>query len=218
MSGFTASFAIGDPVGCPIAVASDVGEGPVDSVARTSTPGHTPVEEFSVREGDRRVADSAAGGALEVELTTVATSEAETVYRFERDFDTPCACEVVERNGGPVTSIRAVEGNLIVTVRATDLETITDVAGDLRDHFDGVKMRQLLTTGDDGPGTLAFVDCDRLTDRQRTVLETAHDMGYFEYPRTANATEIAEELDIARSTFIEHLSVAQAKLFDQLLE
>jgi predicted DNA binding protein len=57
----------------------------------------------------------------------------------------------------------------------------------------------------------------RLTDRQREVLRTAHEMGYFEYPRGANAGEVATALDIEPSTFTEHLNAAQSKLLDELL-
>jgi hypothetical protein len=62
-----------------------------------------------------------------------------------------------------------------------------------------------------------LVDRERLTDRQREVLETAYRMGYFEYPRSANATEVAEELGIGLSTLAEHLAAAQEKLLAELL-
>ncbi|MEF8843240.1 MAG: helix-turn-helix domain-containing protein [Haloarculaceae archaeon] len=69
--------------------------------------------------------------------------------------------------------------------------------------------------GTDADPTL--VDRGRLTDRQREVLRTAYRMGYFEYPRSANATEVAETLGIGLSTLAEHLAAAQAKLLDELL-
>ena len=57
---------------------------------------------------------------------------------------------------------------------------------------------------------------DGLTDPQREALRTAYEMGYFEYPRDANASEVAAALDIQRSTFTEHLNAAQSKLLDEL--
>jgi predicted DNA binding protein len=65
---------------------------------------------------------------------------------------------------------------------------------------------------------LVFVDRSVLTERQREVLETAHEMGYFEHPKGANAGEVADELDISTSTFSEHLAASQRKLMDALLE
>jgi hypothetical protein len=63
-----------------------------------------------------------------------------------------------------------------------------------------------------------FVDRAALTDRQREVVTTAHQLGYFERPRDANATEVAEHLDISRATFAEHLAAAQSKLLDAVLD
>lgn len=53
---------------------------------------------------------------------------------------------------------------------------------------------------------------DGLTDRQRTVLSAAFHQGYFETPREASATAVAESLDISHPTFLEHLRLAQDKL------
>jgi len=49
------------------------------------------------------------------------------------------------------------------------------------------------------------------------VLETAYRMGYFEYPRSANATEVAEALGVGLSTLAERLAAAQGRLLDELL-
>ncbi|AGN00628.1 Bacterio-opsin activator HTH domain-containing protein [Salinarchaeum sp. Harcht-Bsk1] len=67
------------------------------------------------------------------------------------------------------------------------------------------------------PETTAAVDLDKLTDRQREVLGTAYEMGYYQYPRGANASEVAEALDICPSTLAEHLAAAQTKVLDDLL-
>ncbi len=61
------------------------------------------------------------------------------------------------------------------------------------------------------------MDRGRLTARQREVLETAFEMGYFERPRRANATEVAAELGIGPSTFREHVSAAETKLLEDVL-
>ncbi len=39
-----------------------------------------------------------------------------------------------------------------------------------------------------------------------------------EKPTSANATEVADELGIARSTFTEHLAATQTKLMDAILD
>ncbi|WP_435359354.1 bacterio-opsin activator domain-containing protein [Haloarchaeobius sp. DFWS5] len=57
---------------------------------------------------------------------------------------------------------------------------------------------------------------DRLTDRQREVIETAMNAGYFEWPRRNDAEDIADALGISSPTFHEHLRAAQEKLLTDL--
>lgn len=57
-----------------------------------------------------------------------------------------------------------------------------------------------------------------LTDRQTTVLQAAYHRGYFEQPRESSATEVADSLGISHPTFLEHLRLAQQKLFRHKLE
>ena len=58
---------------------------------------------------------------------------------------------------------------------------------------------------------------DDLTDRQREVISTAHEMGFYEVPREASTEEIAGELDVDPSTVAEHLQRAERNLLDDLL-
>jgi len=52
-----------------------------------------------------------------------------------------------------------------------------------------------------------------LTDRQATVLQAAYHQGYFQQPREASATEVAASLGISHPTLLEHLRLAQDKVF-----
>ncbi|WP_058827039.1 bacterio-opsin activator domain-containing protein [Haloferax sp. Q22] len=60
----------------------------------------------------------------------------------------------------------------------------------------------------------------KLTDRQKTVLETSLVSGYFEWPRGSTAEEVADSLGISPPTLHEHLRTAERKLietyFDEL--
>lgn len=53
-----------------------------------------------------------------------------------------------------------------------------------------------------------------LTRSQREVFELARDQGYYEWPREVSTRELADELDIAKTTFLEHLRKAEVKLLD----
>ncbi|WP_132060170.1 helix-turn-helix domain-containing protein [Halorussus amylolyticus] len=55
-----------------------------------------------------------------------------------------------------------------------------------------------------------------LTPAQEAALRTALGRGYFSVPRGATASEVAAELDISKSAFLERLRRGQAALFGQV--
>ncbi|SIR57090.1 helix-turn-helix domain-containing protein [Natronorubrum thiooxidans] len=215
MSGFRATVVVDDPTGCPIADVSSTTD-TITSVTRSSasTDGGV-VEEFGVADGS---STETVDASTEAELTPIQTTEQEDIYRFERDADAGCACEIIEQTGTPISAVRAQNGSLLLTFRTLDLEVVAEIVGDLRAEFDGVLVEDLTQDQDDESTDPVIVDRELLTTRQREIIEAAHELGYFEYPKGANATDVAEELDIARSTLTEHLAAGQTKLLNAILE
>lgn len=58
----------------------------------------------------------------------------------------------------------------------------------------------------------------QLTPRQREVITAALEAGYFEWPRQIDSEELADELNISRATFLEHLRKAEEKLLRDALQ
>jgi len=140
------------------------------------------------------------------------------VCEFDRNFDDPCICEVIQQSLGPVTETYATDGNLHVTIHANDVARLREMLRNLGDQLGSVRIEYLVQGRDSTEQSeLVPVDLRRLTDRQREVVQTAHAMGYFEYPCESNASEVAAALDIELSTFTEYLKAAQTKLLDELL-
>ncbi|WP_411966043.1 helix-turn-helix domain-containing protein [Haloferax sp. YSMS24] len=200
---------VSDPCACRISQISI--ETDVRSITRSSPKGSDAVSiEFSA---DKTVDDS--------DIQEIFHHGNQTVYRFECQTESGpgCACEYIEDHGCPVRHIDADNNNVVLSFFAPDLDSLREIIVELKSEFDGVSLRRL--TQSDGPGSGSspvYVDRDALTSRQQEVLATAHEMGYFEHPRTANATQVADELGINRSTFAEHLSAAQSKLLDAILD
>jgi len=67
-------------------------------------------------------------------------------------------------------------------------------------------------------GSGFLIDSLDLTDKQEVALEAAHHHGYFEQPREASASEIAESLDVTHSTYLQHLRIAQKRVFENLYD
>jgi predicted DNA binding protein len=207
MAGIRTELTFDQYTSCPVARASTDLERPVTDITWTDADGDEVTEQFTADELDDTD-----------EFEEVFDYGQRTVYEFDREVEDNCVCEHIQESLGPVTSVHARNGALHVTIHAPDMDHLRELISDLRESFGDVSMEYLVQSrdGDDDP-ELVPVDLQRLTDRQREVLHTAYEMGYFEYPGEANASEVAEELGIAPSTFAEHLSAAQSKMFDELL-
>jgi hypothetical protein len=59
---------------------------------------------------------------------------------------------------------------------------------------------------------------DGLTDRQREVVETAYEMGYYEVPRDASTEAVAAAVDLDPSTVAEHLQRAERNVLGRVLD
>jgi len=79
-------------------------------------------------------------------------------------------------------------------------------------HRTGVEDAASRATADGGP-------LDRLTDRQRTVLEAAYQSGYYDWPRRGSSAEdLSESLGVAPQTVLEHLRKAERVVVDDVFE
>ncbi|MFB6311928.1 MAG: helix-turn-helix domain-containing protein [Salinirussus sp.] len=87
-----------------------------------------------------------------------------------------------------------------------------DVIAETIDNYeaDGVRPDLRKLGRYDGPER----PLENLTDRQREVIQTAWDSGYFEVPRSITTAELAEELDLDDSTVAEHLQRAERNLLE----
>ena len=204
--GLRVELAIDSPEACPVADVSERVDGSVTNVTR-STGGDAVVEEFS----------APAGTDVGESVEPLFENGSEARYRFRRDPDQDCFCDAVETFDCAVSDIQAEDGQVIATAHVDDAAQVRAVVEELRDVFGDVALRSLHQHGEGTLGDAVVVDRGQLTDRQREVLDTAHEMGYFDYPKGANAGEVAEALDISVSTLAEHLAAAQTKLLDDVL-
>jgi len=204
MSGVRATLAVREPDGCPLVELSASNDAELTDVSWSG--------------GDRVIEEFTAPGPVEAEgVEPVFETNGGTVHRFVREPD-GCACELVEEAGTPVSGARAVGDTLYLTLHLAEAAELHDLVPALSAVASSVQVRQLVSAGEADGSDPVVVDRGRLTDRQREVLRTASELGYFEYPRGANAEAVARELDIAPSTFRQHLNAAQSKLLGAILE
>ncbi len=211
MTGVRAELVFENASDCPVASVSKTADGPLTDVSWTMNGDDKVKEQFTGSDCDLTTGE-------EESMNEVFDYGSQQVYEFEQDHDRTCICEHIEQELGPVTDTYAVDGNLHVTLHTANVDILRGLLRDLKEQFGQVRVEYLVQGREDrDEEELVPVDMNQLTGRQREVLEQAYEMGYFEYPRTANASEVAESLDIRPSTFTEHLNTAQSKLLDDLL-
>jgi predicted DNA binding protein len=205
-SGIRAELAFEDPETCGVADRLDAGADAAGISWSVAPETGRITEEFTL-EDDREVPDA----------TEVFSTGERSIYRFQRDDEQCCPCESVQAFDVPVRDIHMEDGTLFLAIHVEDLDELRDILVGVRAEFPDVRVVRLVHAEEAGAGDLVLVDRGDLTERQRQVLETAHEMGYFDHPKGANAGEIADDLDITTSTFTEHLSAAQSKLLTGIL-
>jgi len=216
MSGIRAEVRIDSPPNCLVAAASAAADAESTSVTWTgSGDAEAAVTEEFLLQGDAEVALDGA----DTDASEVFRYDGMGAYRFERPPDAECPCAFVERFDTPVRDVYARNGALVVAFHVSEIERLQEILEGLNREWSNVSVDRLTRSGEtEDVEKLVLVDRDALTDRQREVLETAHEMGYFDHPKRANAGEVADALDINATTFTEHLSAAQRKLLGAVLD
>ncbi|MFB6071638.1 MAG: helix-turn-helix domain-containing protein [Halobacterium sp.] len=197
------------PPVCPIAALSARAGTVINDVSTSVSTTDGCVTEFLV-DADAVPADSD---------DPVFTYADRNLYRVAHEAGDDCPCTCLGEFDTPIDRYFAKDGSLEVVFHVGEFDELQAIVGELRERFEDVDIQRLVRAPTEATARdTVFVDRGKLTDRQLEVLQTAHDMGYFERPRGANASEIADELGISPSTFSEHLLAAQNKLFEDVLE
>ena len=129
-----------------------------------------------------------------------------------------CVIPLLAAHGWSTDSAVIDSGEWFLTVHLPTSDSVRELMDTVRETAPDAELlarRQIHAEPVDAePETSAVAE---LTDRQRTVLKTAHAAGYFEWPREASGEEIAATLGISAPTFHQHLRLGERKLMDAVL-
>jgi PAS domain S-box-containing protein len=111
----------------------------------------------------------------------------------------------------------AASNTIVVTVTVPFTVDVREYLQSLRQEYPDLTLLSKIDSerGDTGSSVSARLD-DALTTRQREVVQTALYAGYFDWPRDADSVTVAESLDIAQSTFNQHLRAAELNILGAL--
>ncbi|MFC7230595.1 bacterio-opsin activator domain-containing protein [Saliphagus sp. GCM10025308] len=112
------------------------------------------------------------------------------------------------------------EGTIAVALpESADVRLFIDTIQATYDHSELLARREQPRERDRRTTSGFTADMDEiLTDRQREVLQTAYESGFFESPRERTGSEISEALGVSQPTFNNHLRAAQRKFFELVFE
>ena len=56
-----------------------------------------------------------------------------------------------------------------------------------------------------------------LTDKQRHILITAHNNGYYDYPKKIHSKELSEKVNLSKATLVQHLRKAEGRILGEII-
>jgi DNA-binding CsgD family transcriptional regulator len=176
--------------------------------------GGTYGEFFSVvgREPDEIMTIAESHGTVDAELV----ARRENGGLFEFVVSENCPAVFLGEEGALPREIDGVDGTGRIAAEVpADVDSSTVIGRFLDRHSDAElvsKRQQPYRTPIFSQRELRDGVEDQLTDRQREVLTTAYEAGYYTWPRGITGEELAEELGISAPTLHQHLRHAEQKL------
>jgi len=171
----------------------------------------------TVAETDRSAFEAVFESLEGFELSVI--GEQGETRRIELHTDGVCVIPLLASHGWSTESATLANGDVYLTVRLPASDSVRTLVETVAELAPSVELlarhqRHAITGGDRSDGSPVA----ELTDRQRTVLQTAYAAGYFEWPRDSSGEEIADILGISPPTFHQHLRIGQQKLMDALFQ
>ncbi len=127
----------------------------------------------------------------------------------------PCVVHELIDVGFLVDSIQYENGTERYTGAVVGQEVLTGVL-EAAGETVGVTLERVYPLRDEDEAAVA--QRWDVTPAQETAIRTAYEMGYFSVPKAATAADVADEIGISKTAFLERLRRGQAAVFGQLLE
>ncbi|WP_096393170.1 helix-turn-helix domain-containing protein [Halorubrum trapanicum] len=201
-------------------VAAAIPEATVEFESVQVRPSGAPTFIVRVADAGGDAADAAFAGADSVTDHSLVVADGTTRrYRCRPTGDPPADMELLADNGSIPDRVLATPGGWEERRWFADRDEFDQFRAFCRSNDYELRLDRLVETDDGSAGeeTGPFGTAGRswpreMTDPQREVLVTAHEMGYFDTPRTATMADVADELGVSSASLSERLRRAQDHL------
>lgn len=181
--------------------------------SQPATAPETPVLFYSVQTPEFQPFETAlADDHTVAEWERIAEFNDRRIYRVQLSLEVKVLTPAITDHGVRVLNASNADGGWYLRLHTPNKECLAQVQTYCRQEDVHFQIEKLYQTGAEsefaGQARLSV----ELTDRQREIAQTVTHMGYFEQDG-ASAAEVADHLDIARSTLSTHLRRITATLF-----
>jgi predicted DNA binding protein len=209
-----------DDTDYPFVALSDAEDCIVDLAEMIPRSDDAYAEYFTIEDADPHDVLDHANDADTADVTLVEPHDDGGLFEFL--ITDSCPASHLAALGALPHTIHATDGNGRITAEippqydpATIIETFLDANPTI--DFAAKRTRNTLTARLTDTTNEHLLD-DALTDRQRYVLETALEHGYYDWPRDTTGEALADELNITPATFAEHIRHAERAILTTLLD
>lgn len=148
-----------------------------------------------------------------------AAPEAESPMRYHsfNDGKEPCpATTFMEHDSVP--NVKRVENDsLLIVTHPPSREAVQDLLEDLQTVSEGVEIKWISDSTEPDGASERTVDLETLTEKQLEAIELAVEYGYYDQPRGATVSELAEACEISQSAMSQRLHTAERKLLQAII-
>ena len=155
-----------------------------------------------------------------VRISEQKDSKKESKHELTIISSDPWWAELTKLYGANIAEAVANEGEATLTIElppSADVRSVVDLIEERYPEAEPTARRER-TRSERSVEEFQNLFQERLTDRQREVIETAYRAGYYEWPHEKPSEEIAEMLGITQPTFAEHFWTGQRRIVDFLLD
>lgn len=129
----------------------------------------------------------------------------------------PCVRNAFTSRGfmhyGPSQHEDGRERRSLLTI--SDRDSVDEAFDEIRAEYDAELVIERITSTSP-PSSIETLSSEKLSPAQRKAFQLARARGYYEYPRKVKADELADQLGVTKSTFIEHVRKAENTILTEI--
>jgi len=137
---------------------------------------------------------------------------------LESEMNEHCLCTVFLAHGCIPRIIETNGSDGIVGTALPDRDTLRDIVYDINQSGGSVKLTELTQAVPDDDTDDSWVDLSSLTEKERTTVQLATNLGYYERPRKATLNEIANHFDVTKQSISYLLNSAEGKIVTAIFD